>query len=64
MSKRNPRIGTFSLATMALTRMVIVKDHDKFNNWGQRVFPDRAEAEAYAIWAHDFKEGRTFRDFA
>jgi hypothetical protein len=49
---------------MGLTRMVIVKDHDKFNNWGQRVFPDRAEAEAYAIWAHDFKEGRTFRDFA
>jgi hypothetical protein len=39
------------------------RDTDKSNNWGEYTCPTYAEITAWALWAHHFKTGRTFREF-
>ena len=41
------RIGTFRISRNA--NAVVVRDADKFNNWGSKYFPDMPTAKA---WAH------------
>lgn len=42
-----------------------VRDTCEFNNWGEWLgVASLAEAELRAQWAHAFKTGRTFSEFA
>ena len=52
------RIGTFRISRNA--NAVVVRDADKFNNWGRKYFPDIPTAKAWAHWAQSLKAGPVF----
>jgi hypothetical protein len=53
--------GTFDI--WRLGDLWTATDTDTFNNWGSETFARKADAIAYAKYALEFKEGRTFRNF-
>jgi hypothetical protein len=52
------RIGTFRISRTQ--NSVLVRDADKFNNWGCKYFGDVPAARAWARWAQSLKAGRVF----
>lgn len=52
------RIGTFRISLT--DNAVLVRDADKFNNWGRKYFADIPAAQAWARWAQSLKAGRVF----
>ena len=52
------RIGTFRIT--CTHNAVLVRDANKFNNWGCKYFPDIPAAQAWARWAQSLKAGRAF----
>jgi hypothetical protein len=57
------QIGTFTVVGPERDNQWLVRDNDKFNDWGDTRCPSRAYAQAYARWADNFKRGRTFSEF-
>lgn len=56
-------IGTFDVLDEKVVVPFAVRDRCEFNNWGAAFFNSKAEAIAYAAWAHSFKTGRTTSEF-
>ena len=52
------RIGTFRIVRNS--NAVVVRDADKFNNWGIKYFPDMPTAKAWAHLAQSQKAERVF----